>query len=132
MRPGTSFALCSALAALIALAACSSSGNPADPSDDGSNTIRIASNNGSQSFSPNPAPLGGQDAQRRNNHSETHHIVANDGSFDTGEIGPGGISGTTQIPAGGTNYHCTIHPTMVGAVGGSGGSAPPPCHGIYC
>ncbi|MGE0704644.1 MAG: hypothetical protein AB7F99_09925 [Vicinamibacterales bacterium] len=132
MRPVPSLAVCSVLAAVIALTACSSNGNPADPSDDGPNTIRITANNGSQSFSPNPAPLGGQGAQWRNNHSEIHHIVANDGSFDTGEIPPGGISGMVQIPAAGGNYHCTLHPTMVGAVGGSGGAAPPPCEGIYC
>lgn len=67
----------------------------------------------------------------RNTHGQTHRIMANDGSFDTGNISPGGASGAVTIPASGLNYHCSIHPTMVGAIGGSGGEPPPPC-AIYC
>jgi plastocyanin len=127
-RPATR---CGLLAAAVVLAACSSNGNPADPSDN-TDSIVITSNNGAQSFSPNPAALGGQTIVFRNNHNEIHHILANDGSFNTGEIAPGATSVSVLMPAAGTNYHCTIHPTMVGAVGGTGGSAPPPCEGAYC
>jgi hypothetical protein len=35
------------------------------------------------------------------------------------------------MPGGGTNYHCQIHPGMIGAVSGGSGGAPP-CTGLYC
>ena len=38
---------------------------------------------------------------------------------------------TETVPAAGANYHCSIHPGMVGAINGSSGTAPP-CSGIYC
>ena len=117
--------------AIIALSvtACSDD-SPAAPTSNAA-TIEIAANNGSQSFSPNPAPAGGQMAVWRNDHGETHRIVANDGSFDTGDLAPGATSAMVQLPAAGLNYHCDIHPTMIGAVGGAGGAAPPPCTD-YC
>ena len=69
----------------------------------------------------------------RNDDRDTHHIVANDGAFDTGDLAPGATSTMVQMPEGGLNYHCSIHPTtMFGAIGGGGGAAPPPCEGVYC
>jgi plastocyanin len=68
----------------------------------------------------------------RNDDGISHRIVANDGSFDTGNIGAGQTSAAMTMPAGGINYHCSIHPSMVGAIGDPGGGAPPPCTGIYC
>ena len=62
----------------------------------------------------------------------THRIVANDGSFDTGDLAAGATSAIVQAPSGGLNYHYSIHPTtMFGAIGGSGGEQPPPCT-VYC
>ena len=120
----------------LALTACSSGsgGSLASPTTPTSNatTITIAANNGSQSFSPNPAQAGGQMTVWRNDHGETHHIVANDGSFDAGEIAPGATSTMVALPADGLNYHCSIHPTMIGSIGGSGGEAPPACISAYC
>ncbi len=96
-------------------------------------TISIAGQRGSQSFSPNPASAGGRMVMWRNDDGETHHIVANDGSFDTGDIAPSATSTMVQMPQGGLNYHCSIHPTtMFGAIGGGGGAAPPACEGLYC
>ena len=58
--------------------------------------------------------------------------LANDGSFDTGDLAPRATSTMVQMPEGGLNYHCSIHPTtMFGAIGGGGGESPPPCT-IYC
>jgi plastocyanin len=49
--------------------------------------------------------------------STVHHIVMNDGSFDSGDIGPGGTSPTMRLNSAGGSYHCTIHPTtMFGSV----------------
>ena len=46
----------------------------------------------------------------------THRIVANDGSFDTGNIAPGETSAAMTVATDGARYHCSIHPSMVGAV----------------
>ena len=115
--------------AAVASTACSNDSGPTDPSND--TTIRITANSASQSFTPNPAQSGGQMVVWRNDHGETHRIVANDGSFDTGDLAPGETSSMVQITASGLNYHCEIHPTMVGGIGTSGGGAPPPCS-VYC
>jgi plastocyanin len=66
----------------------------------------------------------------RNNDSVTHRMVLNDGTFDTGDIAPGATSTARPLPTNGANYHCMIHPGMIGAIAGSNG--PPPCTGQYC
>lgn len=122
----------------LALVACDSSDNPMAPSDSNNNgapsgptssEVEIVANDGDQSFSPNPAQVGGQMVAWRNTHGQTHRIRANDGSFDTGNIAPGATSTMVALPAAGLNYHCSIHPSMVGAIGGSNGEPPPPCTG---
>lgn len=93
--------------------------------------IGIVGDRGSQSFTPNPAQGGqGQNVTFRNNDGVTHRIMTNDGMFDTGDIAPGASSTPRALPTNGTNYHCTIHPGMIGAIAGSQG--PPPCTGQYC
>jgi plastocyanin len=87
--------------------------------------------NGTQAFSPNPAGFGGQTVVFKNNDSVSHRVVLNDGSVDTGDIAPGATSRAVAMPASGTNYHCQIHPGMIGAVSGGAG-APPACVGLYC
>ena len=121
------------LAVALTLTACGgSSGSPTTPTSNTS-TISIAGERGSQSFSPNPAPAGGRMVVWRNDDGDTHRIVANNGSFDTGDIAPSATSTMVQMPQGGLNYHCSIHPTiMFGAIGGGGGTAPPACEGLYC
>jgi plastocyanin len=126
-----------ALASLAGLACLTCSGSsgsstPTSPSGGGSaTTIAINGQNGTQAFSPNPAALGGQMVAFKNNDSITHRVVLNDGSVDTGDIAPGATSRAVVMPASGTNYHCTIHPGMIGAVSGGSG-APPACTGSYC
>ncbi len=80
-----------------------------------------------------PAFAGGRAVVWRNDNGDTHRIVANDGSFDTGDLAPGATSTMVQMPRIGLNYYCLIHPTtMFGAIGGGGGAAPPACEGVYC
>jgi len=105
---------------------------PTSPSPSAAMTINVTGQNGAQSFSPNPATAGGQMVVFRNADSIPHRVVLNDGSVDTGDIAPGTTSRAVQMPVSGTNYHCSLHPAMVGAVNASGGAAPPPCEGIYC
>ena len=81
-------------------------------------TVSIMGQNGGQSFTPNPAPVTqGSLVVWRNMDNTIHHIVMNDGSFDSGDIGPGGTSATMRLSSAGGNYHCTIHPTtMFGSI----------------
>jgi plastocyanin len=127
------------LAALAA--ACGGSGGsspagPTAPSGGGGSTpaatITITRQNGAQSFSPNPAAFGGQTVTFRNADTVVHRVVLNDGSIDTGDIAPGATSRAVTMPGSGTNYHCSLHPDMVGAVNPASGGPPPPCTGIYC
>src|SRR5688572_11948229 len=98
-------------AALALVAACaaacgggsSSSSTPTAPSP-GPFTITVTSQNGAQSFSPNPASVGGQTIVFRNADSIVHRVVLNDGSIDTGDIAPGATSRAVRMPDGGTNY----------------------------
>ena len=120
--------------AVVLCGSCGSSGSstPSSPSPAAATTITIMGSNGTQAFSPNPANFGGQTVVFRNNDSVVHRVVLNDGSVDTGDIAPGATSRSVVMPAGGTNYHCQLHPGMIGAVSGSTGGGPPPCTGVYC
>jgi plastocyanin len=128
-----------ALGLAIACAGCGGGGggSPAPsptptPPAGASATVSIVADRGSQSFNPNPvSPGAALTVAWQNADSVVHRIVANDNSFDTGNIGANGTSRVVTVPAAGANYHCSVHPGMVGAINGSSGTAPP-CSGIYC
>ena len=105
--------------------------SPAPVATGAANTIVITGNSGSRSFTPNPATLGGQLVVFRNSDSVVHRVRLNDGTLDTGDIAPGATSSPLAMPGAGTNYHCTLHPSMIGAVAPPG-LPPPPCVGEYC
>jgi plastocyanin len=112
------------------------SGNPnastPPPSTSGVVTINVVGVNGSLSFSPNPASLpAGQMVVWHNVDSITHRVVFNDRSVDTGNLDAGASSQPQQIAAAGGQYHCAIHPVMVGGVN-QDSPAPAPCQGAYC
>lgn len=123
----------SIFAATLAAAACGGgSSSPTTPSSTPDVvTITINRQNGSQSFSPNPASAGGRVVVFRNADTEVHRVRLNDLSIDTGDIAPGRTSAPFTMPAAGTNYHCSLHPDMIGAVNPASGGAPPACTG-YC
>jgi plastocyanin len=137
----TFLACCGAIAVALTASACGGGGydgggNPTTPTPPttppASTTIAIAGDRGAQSFSPNPGSAAqGQSIAWRNNDNQIHRIVANDGSFDTGNIAPGATSNPLTLGTNGTNYHCSLHTGMVGAINASSG-APPPCTGPYC
>ena len=107
-----------------------SGGTPPAPSGPAV-TIDIRSTSTAQSFVPNPASVNqGGTVAWRNGDSQTHRIVANDGSFDSGDIAAGATSRNVPLSRG-TNYHCALHTTMVGAIGVAA-EPPPPCTGPYC
>lgn len=122
--------LAAAVAGLILSACGGESSTPIGPNPDAI-TITITRQNGAQSFSPNPSSAGGQTVVFRNADSVVHRVLLNDGTIDTGNIAPGATSAPVSMPSTGTNYHCSLHPDMIGAVSGSSG-APPPCEGPYC
>lgn len=131
------FSVLALIVIAMCVASCGSSSTPTAPSPSASPgtttaTIVINRQNGSLSFSPNPAAFGGQSVVFRNADSVIHRVQLNDMSVDTGDIAPGATSRAVQMPANGTNYHCALHPDMVGAVMGSGGLPAPPCEGVYC
>jgi len=104
---------------------------PAPTTPSAGNVITITSNNGARSFSPNPATFGGQMVVFRNADSTTHRVILNDGTLDTGNLPPGNSSNPLMMPSAGTNYHCSLHPAMIGAVSPPD-APPPPCTGLYC
>jgi plastocyanin len=109
--------------------------SPTPPSGDSSVvTINVVAINGAQSFSPNPATVPtGQAVVWRNVDSVTHHVVLNDRSVDTGDLAPGTSSQPMTIAGTGNGqYHCSIHPEMVGSINQATAAAPPPCVGQYC
>jgi len=111
------------------------SGNPSTPtpSTPGVVTINVVAVNGAQSFSPNPASIpAGQMVVWHNVDGITHHVVLNDRSVDTGDLAPGASSQPMAIAAAGGQYHCTIHPVMVGSVNQDTSNTPAPCQGAYC
>ena len=112
----------------------SGSGNPMAPTTaPGVVTINVVAINGAQSFSPNPATLpAGQTVVWHNVDSTTHRVVLNDGSIDTGDLAPGASSRPMTIAAGGGQYHCSIHPVMVGSVNQDTANAGVPCVDGYC
>ena len=103
---------------------------PAPPST--ATTIEIVGERGGQSFSPNPASVRQSTSFTwRNMDNKVHRIVMNDGSLDSGDIAPGGSSPVLRLGSDGANYHCAIHPGMIGSINRSAG-APPECEGPYC
>ena len=104
---------------------------PTSPSTSGVVTVNVVGINGALSFSPNPATLpAGQMVVWHNVDNITHHVVFNDGSVDTGNLGPGASSQPQAIAAAGGPYHCSIHPVMVGSVN-QDTTTSPPSQGAY-
>ena len=104
---------------------------PSSPAGVGVVTINVVAINGAQSFSPNPATLpAGQMVVCHNVDTITHRVVLNDRSVDTGDLAPGVSSEPIAIGAAGGQYHCSIHPVMVGSI--SRATSSPGCDGAYC
>lgn len=103
--------------------------NMSTPSSATTSIVTIVGQKGMLSFEPNPLLLAeGALIVWRNTDAATHRIVMNDGSFDSGNIAPGGWSPVMRLGSSGS-YHCTIHPTMMfGSITWAAGdpSMPPP------
>jgi plastocyanin len=79
--------------------------------------ITIIGNKGEQSFSPNPAMCAsGQTVVWKNADSITHRIVIQDLGIDTGDLAPGATSQPASLANVSKNFHCSLHPSMVGSL----------------
>jgi plastocyanin len=79
--------------------------------------VDVAEINGPYSFYPSPAMVvTSQTVVWRNRDTVTHHVVFDGNSIDTGTLAPGTLSQPMTIAVGTWNYHCSIHPTMVGSL----------------
>jgi plastocyanin len=114
-------------AGALAFASCGGGGggggvtNPPPPSGGGGAadvTISIVAENGNMSFSPNPATVNvGQRVAWRNTAGAIHTATQNTSGFDTGTLNSGATSAAITMSAAGTfDYHCSLHPAMVGTL----------------
>ena len=123
-----SLGILAVVAGITAAVACGGSGyssspNPVPtptPSGGGSGsadvTITINGMLGASSFSPNPAAVKvGQTVAWHNADAIAHNPTGT--GFNTGAIGGGATSAPITFSTAGTiDYHCGIHPTMVGTL----------------
>ena len=147
-----SFVLVAVLAAAVSAVRCGGGGgnnggggqpltNPG--SGQSTVTVQIVGTKGNGSYVPNPVQKAAGDLLVfKNNDTVTHRIIMDDGSVDFGSLSPGassqakavsgrlvtGASNQPQAVASG-NFHCTIHPSMVGSIGGTVAPEPPPGSG---
>jgi plastocyanin len=68
-------------------------------------------------FSPGTVTAAlGQVIRWTNNDSVRHTVTADDGSWKSSDVEPGGTFEVIPAHAGTYTYHCTIHPFMIGTV----------------
>jgi plastocyanin len=68
-------------------------------------------------YAPNPITVPvGSTVTWTNNDAITHTSTSNTNAWSSGNIGPGGTFSTTLATAGSYQYHCAIHPGMVGTI----------------
>lgn len=125
----SSFRIAAIACVLTTLAACSpnysstptTSPTPSAPASNGATTVVSipsgASALGSQAFPPNPLTVdAGTTVTWTNTDSIAHTSTSNGAGWDSGIIAPGGQFSTAFNTAGTFQYHCQIHPGMVGTV----------------
>jgi plastocyanin len=83
------------------------------PVDDEGSTVMMAD----LAFNPSEIRIKkGSEVTFTNNDTVAHTVTADDGSFDSGELPVGESFRQLFEQAGTFQYHCTIHPQMIGAV----------------
>jgi plastocyanin len=113
-------AVCTAL--LISACGKSSPASPSpspnpNPSGSTASIVSGASTRGTNAYSPNPVSVSvGATVTWMNNDGITHTATSNTGAFDTQNIGAGASKSVTFSTAGTFQYHCSIHPGMMGTV----------------
>lgn len=109
-------------AALLWMVGCGQSSTPTmtSPSATGNSTVSIVANSRTlttNAYAPNPISISqGMSVTWMNNDSISHTSTANGGAWDSGTLAPGASFTKTFSSAGTFQYHCAIHPGMVGTV----------------
>ncbi len=103
------------------VAACGQSSTPTTtPSPSGSAIVSIVSGARTlttTAYNPNPITISaGMTVTWMNNDSIVHTSAADAGAWSSGSIAPGATFSHTFPSAGTFQYHCAIHPNMVGTV----------------
>ena len=77
-----------------------------------------ASTRGSGAYAPNPLTITSGTTVVWTNSDSTTHTSSSDtpGLFDSGNIAAGGQFSFTFQTKGTVNYHCNIHPGMIGSI----------------
>ena len=108
---------------LLALSvACSSSPSTPSPTPPSGSGTSVTIVNGAAAltttaYAPNPITASvGSTLTWINNDSIAHTSTANGGAWNSGTMAPGASFSTTFSSAGSFQYHCAIHPGMVGTV----------------
>jgi plastocyanin len=95
----------------LMLGACSE--HIADPGEEEGSEVSISN----FAFSPQNLTVSrGTTVEWTNRDAVTHTVTADNGSFDSGNLGPNGRYSRTFSTAGTFPYHCTPHPTMTGRI----------------
>jgi len=76
-----------------------------------------ASTLGNRAFAPDQLEIAvGGTVTWTNTDTVAHTTTADQGSWDSGSVAPGGKFSSTYSTAGTFPYHCAIHPGMVGTI----------------
>jgi plastocyanin len=113
--------------ALAAASACANGYSGAAPSpapapapSGGGTPVSIplgASTLGNRAFAPDQVDIAvGGTVTWSNTDTVAHTTTADQGSWDSGSVAPGGKFSSTYSTAGTFPYHCAIHPGMVGTI----------------
>lgn len=128
-----------ALAAALVMWSCAGGGSPspgpsptpnptpAPPSN--TVTVNIVGSSGSAAYKPNPVMANaGDQLVFKNDDTRMHRVVLDDGSADLGDLTPGATSRAITVKgSAASNFHCTIHASMVGSINGTSPPMPTPC-----
>lgn len=102
---------------IVAVSGCTSynnsTGNTSNSSTNMPNMVTI------QNFAFNPATTtvkAGTKVTWTNEDSTTHHVVSDNGVFDSGALNNGQSYSFTFNKTGSYPYHCSIHPSMTGNI----------------
>ena len=117
-----SLRLTAALITIISIAACggSPSGPSTTPAPAGSTTVTIASGASNQTttaFGVDPLVVStGTTISWLNDDTTTHTSTGDGNQWSSGSIAPGGRFNFTFSSPGRFDYHCQIHPNMIGTI----------------
>jgi len=113
MTPSRWFTVTWVLVFTLSAAACGSGSSSKAPAADARSTIQI------KDFAYSPTSIVakvGDTVTVKNVDSTAHTVTADDGSFDTGNLGAGATATVKIAKSGQLTYYCRIHNYMKGVI----------------